>query len=181
MAKEQDNRLWRRYQSGKKITRPPDYSDPNVLLHACIRYFEWNEENPLEVTKLMVVNNRLRHPKVKKPRPMTIQAMCAFLGISRRAWQMWRDREDLAPVIEKVEQIIFSQKFEWAAVGMFNSALIARELGLADKSELSGPDGGPIRTEVTSARDILASKLASLAAPRADEEGSVGTDGESGG
>lgn len=177
MAKEQNNRLWRRYQSGKKITRPPDYSDPNVLLHACIRYFEWNEQSPLEVTKLMVVDNQLRRPKVKKPRPMTIQAMCAFLGISRRAWQMWRDREDLAPVVEEVEQIIFSQKFEWAAVGMFNPSLIARELGLADKSELSGPNGAPIRTEVSSARDILASKLSSLAATGEDAGDSGGPDG----
>lgn len=48
------------------------------------------------------------------------------------------------------------------------------------RQEVSGPDGGPIRTEVTSARDILASKLSGLAATGEDAGDSGGPDGAAG-
>lgn len=143
MAEEEEKKsLWRKV--GRRLGKAPDYSDPELLWAACVRYFRWNEANPLETVKLMVVDNQIRRPKVRHPRPMTIQAMCAYIGTSRRAWQNWRSREDLQEVIDRVEAIIFAQKFEHAAIGQFNAALIARELGLADKQELSGPDGGPV-------------------------------------
>ena len=45
-----------------------------------------------------------------------------------------------------MEQIIRTQKFEGAAAELLNPNIIARDLGLADRSEHSGPGGGPIRT-----------------------------------
>lgn len=118
---------------------------------------------------------------VAKPRVLTIQALCTFIGITNPTWGNWRrDRPDLKDVLAWAESVIYSNKFEGASAGLYNANIISRDLGLADKNELSGVNGGPIRTEVSSARDILASKLAGIIASRAGEEDSGGDDGESG-
>jgi hypothetical protein len=49
------------------------------------------------------------------------------------------------PAIERAEAVIYTWKFEGAAANLLNANLVARELGLADKAELMGRDGGPIR------------------------------------
>ena len=43
---------------------------------------------------------------------------------------------------------IREQKFVGAAADFLNASIISRDLGLADKREISGPNGGPIE-EVT--------------------------------
>lgn len=52
----------------------------------------------------------------------------------------------LSPIINRVERLIWQQKFEGAAAGLLNANLISRELGLADWREHSGPDGQPLDT-----------------------------------
>lgn len=59
-----------------------------------------------------------------------------------------------------INDAIRHQKFTGAAADLLNPMIISRDLGLADKSELSGPDGGPMEV---SARDILADRLSRLA------------------
>ena len=54
------------------------------------------------------------------------------------------DEKDFSSVITRIEQTIYAQKFEGAAVGSFNANIIARDLGLKDKSELTGKDGAPL-------------------------------------
>ncbi|MFC0183379.1 terminase small subunit [Pseudarcicella hirudinis] len=39
-------------------------------------------------------------------------------------------------VITRIEEIVYVQKFEGAAVGAFNANIIARDLGLADKQNI---------------------------------------------
>lgn len=81
---------------------------------------------------------------------MTISGLCNFLDISAQRWYKWRqDRDDLRDVIARVEQIISTQKFEGAAADLLNHNIISRELGLADRRELSGPGGGPVQIVIT--------------------------------
>jgi hypothetical protein len=85
-------------------------------------------------------------------RAMTEDALCLHLSISTRTWRQWAEekndayRPDLAPVIERARTIIRDQKFAGAAAGLLNPILVARDLGLADKQEISGPNGGPIES-----------------------------------
>lgn len=44
---------------------------------------------------------------------------------------------DFADIITRIDRIIYDQKFTGATVGAFNSNIIARELGLADKKEVA--------------------------------------------
>lgn len=66
---------------------------------------------------------------------MTLKGLWEYLGIDRTTWSDWRSRPDLSPVTARVDNIIHVQKFEGAAAGLLCANIIARDLGLADKSE----------------------------------------------
>jgi hypothetical protein len=83
---------------------------------------------------------------------MTLSGMCIFMGCSRDAWEQYRKREDFAEVCALVDSIIYQQKFELAAADLLNVNLIARDLGLRDRSEIDhkSSDGtmAPTRIEL---------------------------------
>lgn len=129
------NSFWKaRSSSG----RNPIFENPDDLLSACEEYFEWVEANPLFEDKLVTFQGQASHEPVAKMRAMTIGGLCIFLGISRGTWNAWRsDRPDFSEVIARVEDVISTQKMEGAAADLLNANIIARELGLADRKDVS--------------------------------------------
>lgn len=141
------NRFWEQCSS---FGRNPLFDTAEDLWEACCQYFEWVEDNPLYKDHLVTFEGHGSHFPLEKMRPMTLVGLCNFLDISRQTWANWRaEREELKPTIERVEAIIYQQKFEGAAADLLNASIIARDLGLADKRELTGKDGGPIETNDT--------------------------------
>lgn len=67
-------------------------------------------------------------------RAMTLSGLCLFLNITRETWGQWRKLDDFSDVITQAEEVIYSQKFAGAAADLLNANIIARDLGLADKS-----------------------------------------------
>lgn len=130
------NRFWEaRSSAGPK----PKFADGEQLWAACLEYFQWVEDNPLYEAKPFAFQGTVTLTKVPKMRAMTIGGLCLFLDVSQRQWQEWREtRPDLSPVMTQAEAIIYQQKFTGAAADMLNPNIIARDLGLADKSEVSG-------------------------------------------
>jgi hypothetical protein len=120
------------------------FSDADALWEACAEYFEWVEANPLEEDGLITYQGAATHEPIAKMRAMTLSGLCIFLDIGRRTWDGYRDREDFMPVVSRVEEIIRTQKFEGASAGLLNPNIIARDLGLAEKSEHTGANGGAI-------------------------------------
>lgn len=165
------NRLWEaRSSAGPK----PKFKDPDQLWSACVEYFEWVEANPLIEARPFSYQGAVTIAHVAKMRAMTIGGLCIFLDIDETTWRDWKEtRPDLSPIIARVERVIRDQKFGGAAADLLNANIIARDLGLADKSELTGKDGGPIQTEEVSARDRIASRLARLSAG-SDTQGDTG-------
>lgn len=136
------NRFW---EARSSHGANPKFADPQDLWQACTEYFEWNSENPLHEAKAFAYEGSVTVDFLPKMRAMTVKALCIFLDISHRVWNEWKtSRPDLIPIIENVEAIIYSQKFEGASSGLLNANIIARDLGLAEKSELTGKDGGPV-------------------------------------
>lgn len=166
------NRFWEaRSSAGPK----PKFEGPDPLWEACVEYFEWVEQNPLWEDKLVTFQGVAKHEPVAKMRAMTIGGLCLFLDVEEQTWRLWRsERPDLLAVITRAEAVIRDQKFSGAAADLLNPNIIARDLGLADKSEVTGKDGGPIKTEELSPRDKLADAIAVLAA----RAGSAGDTGE---
>lgn len=153
------NRFWEvRSSHGAK----PKFDNPDDLWSACVEYFEWVADNPLYEDRLVTFQGSATHEPVAKMRAMTIQGLCLFIDVSHDTWIEWRkSRSDLSEVISRAEAVIRQQKFSGAAADLLNANIIARDLGLADRSELTGKDGGPVETKDVSDRD-LAKALAAI-------------------
>lgn len=141
MAAPKGNRFWElRSSHGRK----PIFSSPDDLWNAACEYFQWVEDNPLwedKVTSFQGVNT---HEPVAKMRAMTLDGLVLFLDIDDTTWRRYKEREDFSQVTTRIEKTIRSQKFAGAAADLLNANIIARDLGLADKSELAGSGGGPL-------------------------------------
>lgn len=145
------NEFWKaRSSHGRK----PIFASPDVLEAACLEYFEWVEANPLYETKGFAFQGVVTKETFPKMRAMSISGLCIFLDIGRRSWDEYRKREDFLPVCDAVEETIRTQKFEGASADLLNPSIIARDLGLADRSEVTGKDGGAIETKEVSDNEL---------------------------
>lgn len=120
----------------------PKFETAEALQDACLQYFEWNENNPLYKDQLVTFQGQATHEPVAQMRAMTIGALCMFIDIDQTTWREWpKSRADLSPIITWAESVIYRQKFEGASADLLNANIIARDLGLADKKDLSSSDG----------------------------------------
>lgn len=151
MAAPKGNRFW---EARSSHGRKPIFASPDDLWTACVEYFEWVEENPLYEIKGFAFQGVVTKETFPKMRAMTIEGLCLFLDIDKSTWFDYAKRQDFTNVTTRVESVIRSQKFAGAAADLFNANIIARDLGLADKSELTGKDGGPIETKEVSDNEM---------------------------
>lgn len=173
MAAPIGNEFWKvRSTHGRK----PIFATPEDLEAACIEYFEWVEANPLKEAQAFAYQGAVTVHELSKMRAMTLGGLCIFLDIDRTTWADYAKREGFSPVVTRVDEIIRSQKFGGAAAGLLNANIIARDLGLADKSELTGKDGAPIDVVTRKPRDI-AKALALVLARGLKDKGSDGSGG----
>lgn len=147
MAAPKGNQFWKARSSHGAN---PKFETPESLWLACEEYFEWVHDNPLLEEKGFAYQGIVKKEQFSKMRAMTVYGLCNFLDISAATWYEWRQtRKDLSGIISRVEQVMHAQKFEGAAAELLNPNIIARDLGLSDKQEHTGADGGPIQTSVT--------------------------------
>lgn len=134
------NQFWKaRTTHGRKRKFTAD-----SLWKGCVEFFQWCDDNPLIEEKAFHTDGRVTFVEVPKMRAMTIGGLCIFLDIDQTTWGEYRKLKDFSPVVTRAEEIIRSQKFTGAAADMLNPNIIARDLGLADKKELTGKDGDPL-------------------------------------
>ena len=82
--------------------------------------------------------------KVPKMRAMTLEGLCIFLDIDRKTFDNYCAKDDFFPITSHIRDIIYEQKFTGAAANLLNGNIIARDLGLKEKTELTGKDGKPV-------------------------------------
>ena len=142
MAAPKDNSFW---QQRSKHGRDKLFSSPKVLWEAASEYFIWCEENPL--TQQNWVGKDGDEVSKELMRPFTLSGLCVFLDCEEQTLKNYgtkKEYKDFFGVYTRICQIVRTQKFEGAAVGLFNANIIARDLGLVEKNEHTGKDGGPI-------------------------------------
>jgi hypothetical protein len=132
MAAPKGNRFW---EARSTHGRKPKWDDPNELWAACVEYFEWVDGNPLHASELVKYKGKFKTAKIAKMRAMTISGLCIFLGIDPTTWGDYRGKQGFSHIITRVEEIIREQKFTGAAAGLLETNIIARDLGLIDKTE----------------------------------------------
>ncbi len=116
------------------------FADEEILWAAAVEYFEWVEENPLQGAKLFKIKNdedkdEIIEESYSKMRAMTIEGLRLFLDISHTTWANYKQHKDFIAVTEKIDDVIRSQKFAGAAADLLNANIIARDLGLRDRTE----------------------------------------------
>ena len=77
---------------------------------------------------------------------MTINGLCIFLDIAHVTWKDYAGNPVYSAICTKVEEIIRDQKFCGAAADLLNTAIIARDLGLAEKVNHGGQPDNPVIT-----------------------------------
>jgi hypothetical protein len=148
MAATKGNQFWK---ARSKHGRDKIFATADIMLDAAFDYFKWAEKNPLQ--KAIVFQGAVTG-KESLMRAMTIKGLCIYWGVNSKYLNDFVDsldetkKEDKAfsEVIMTIKEIIETQKFEGASAGLLNPNIIARDLGLTDKKELTGADGGPIKT-----------------------------------
>jgi len=134
MAAPKGNQFWKaRSSHGRK----PIFKNPDDIWDAAEQYFQWAHDNPLYEARPFAFQGAVTMANVAKMRAMTIQGLCNYLDINADTWAEYRKREDFSAITTRVEQVIYAQKLEGAAADMLNANIIARELGLADKADVS--------------------------------------------
>lgn len=135
MSAPEGNQFWK---LRSKHGRDKLFASPELLWEAACEYFEWCEEHPFHETKAMAVSqgmnagSEIELIEIPIKRPFTLHGLCLYMDCGTAYFRQFKD---FPTVIAKIEQTIYDQKFSGAASGFFNANIIARDLGLADKSE----------------------------------------------
>lgn len=112
---------------------------------------EFTDENIESKIRELMIGQLVAVPIGK---PFTIHGLCNYIDCSIEYFRQFKQSEaakndkDFSRVIRKIEQVIYQQKFEGAAVGAYNANIIARDLGLRDAQEITGANGGPIENQL---------------------------------
>lgn len=150
MSAPKKNQFWK---LRSKHGRNKLFASPDLLWKAACEYFEHTDSRKW-IKKDWVGKDALEVER-EADTPYTISGLCIYLDCSETYFNHFlkslegkedKESKDFIEVVTRVKQIIYTQKFEGAAVGMFNHNIIARDLGLKDKvdAEVSGKDGKPI-------------------------------------
>jgi hypothetical protein len=137
------------------------FATPELMWEAACEYFEEVTNNPEHESKPFVVpvgNNcgsTVEMIKVPIKRPFTLHGLCLYLRCGLSYFRNFKANlkddnksdKDFRAVIEQIEETIYNQKFSGAASGFFNANIIARDLGIADKTE--GKFEGQVEHKVT--------------------------------
>jgi len=133
MAAPKGNNFW---EKRSKHGRDKIFATPEIMWDAACEYFNWCIDNPWIAQEIHGKDPQLC--EVAKVRPFTLTGLCIYLGINTKYFFDFKQNcsKDFSEVVTRIEEIIYTQKFEGAATGFFNANIIARDLGLIDKKEL---------------------------------------------
>ena len=130
------NQLWK---ERVKHGRPRLIETPEELWDKAVGYFQWCDENPFlrkDYKGQMADTVYYEHP-----RAYTLAELWFYLGISKDTWYNYKEVKGYLEVINEIEGVIYTQKFQGAAAGFFKENIIARDLGLIERKDVtSGGD-----------------------------------------
>ena len=136
MVAPKGNQFWK---LRSKHGRDKIFESPEILWDAACEYFQYIEDNPITVQDNKGTKNV---NEVSLIRPFTIHGLCIYLDIDRTTYVDYRNNKDYSTVVRKIDDIIYNQKFEGAAIGIFKDSIIARDLGLTDKQNVDHTSKG---------------------------------------
>lgn len=129
---KEDNQFWKDVDSNK-VGRPRIFKDPEELWVKAKEYFKECDKRPLVSREYTESQKGTFSKTTEHAIPYTWEGLYVFLSICHL--DHYKEREEFSGIISHIGNIIRNQKYTGAAAGLFNSNIIARDLGLSDKRE----------------------------------------------
>ena len=125
-----------KYSVGNEGTEKT-FKTPEDLWEKFKEYVAWASKHPW-IKKEAIKSGEHVGELIDIPieRPLTLSGFAVYCDITLRCLQNYgyaKGYNNYFRIYEKIENNCYSQKFEGAAVGMFNASIIARDLGLTEK------------------------------------------------
>jgi hypothetical protein len=130
------------------------FETPQDLWDAFLEY--QNEINSNPIIKVDFRGKDSDRIEIPLQRPLTLRGLAEYLGMTYQGIKNYGDLEshkDFFDIYARIENKCYNSKFEGAAVGIFNPAIIARDLGLKESSEID--HSGNINTTITKINYII--------------------------
>lgn len=113
---------------------------PEELVKAVDAYFKYIEKTPVLVETLQKVRvskdlDEIKAVPRRHRKPATVTGLALFMGITRNALHSYSIAAEYKEAYEYARMRIENQLFEGGVTGQFEPNLIARTLGLAEKTE----------------------------------------------
>ena len=145
MGAPKGNQFWK---LRAKHGRDKLFATPELLWEAACEYFEWCEQNPILKQDFKGKDADLVNYELDIP--FTLTGLCLYLGTNQAYFRQFKDsltvesgkkqtqiQKDFSTVITRIEETIYTQKYNGAAVGIFNANIIARDLGLKEQTDVT--------------------------------------------
>ena len=143
---KEGNEFWKQRS---KHGRDKIFAEPQILWDEAVKYFQWCDKNPLKEQKTTHYLGNIKQYDEKKLRAYTLIGLSLYLNTSSSYLRTFKynlkgktDKTslDFLTVIEQIEETIYEQKFTGAAANMLNHNIIARDLGLIDRKDMTTKD-----------------------------------------
>jgi len=137
---------------------------PDAIWDEAVKYFNWitlRVWNKKEAIKSGEMAGELID--IPTSTPMSIKSFCLYADISHQTFLNYENNNDFVEVITRIKSIIESQQFEGATVGAYNPNIIARTLGLVDRSDITTKDKAIGSVDVTKLSDAALAELEAAA------------------
>lgn len=154
----ESNQFWRlRSKHGKdRIVESPE-----KLAEAADEYFQWCLDNPINVDDFKGKDaDRVTY---HHPRPFLKNEIARFCHLAQ--WRSIEElkevkgkEEDYSQVIARIEGIIADRKYTYAVIRVFDSNIVARDLGLIDQQKVENTGAQSVIIESASPEEEKANQ-----------------------
>lgn len=129
MSAPKNNQFWK---LRSKHGRDKIFDTPEIMRDAADEYFSYQSKQKWVKTDFRGKESQM--VEIPTSSPFTLTGLCLFLGVNTKYFTEFEKNcsEDFSEVIHYIREVIYTQKFEGAAVGAYNANIISRDLGLAD-------------------------------------------------
>lgn len=142
-VKKVDGRIGNQFWMNRaKHGRDKLFATPELLWNAACEYFQYIQDNPLPETRVFQFQGKVITEEVPIMRAMVMRELCFYLNCNEAYFRQFKAQlpegeKDFSTVIEDIETIVYTQKFQGAAGNLLNANIISRDLGLTDKKDVS--------------------------------------------
>lgn len=143
---EKNEYFWRRVNPHKNPFRI--FNTPEEMWEKAVEAFDWMHEHPLLEEVVFCSKGEILRTEVSKRRAFTKHQVALQMGLTLSTLSDYARKhgEAFQPVLDMIDAVIYTQKFEGAAAGLLNANIVGNDLGLKSQVDTTvhGPDGGPI-------------------------------------